>query len=53
MAQKPKDSTVIERLAKKVNDAKQILSAISLMNLDENYPPKLKEAIQNYLNEGK
>lgn len=53
MAQKPKDSTVIERLAKKVAEGKNILSAISLMNLDENYPEKLKQAISKFLNDGK
>lgn len=53
MGQKPKESTVIERLAKKVQDAKTILSAISMMNLDENYPEKLKKAMENFLNDSK
>jgi hypothetical protein len=53
MGQKPKESTVIERLAKKVQDAKTILSAISMMNLDEAYPDKLKQAIQSFLNDSK
>jgi hypothetical protein len=53
MGQKPKESTVIERLSKKVQDAKTILSAISMMNLDEQYPEKLKTAIAQFLNEGK
>jgi hypothetical protein len=51
MPKPPKESTVVERLAKKVNDGKLILSAISMMNLDENYPEKLKQAIAKFLNE--
>lgn len=53
MARTPKESTVIERLAKKVTEAKTILTSIQLMNLDENYPEKLKNAISKFLNEGK
>jgi len=53
MGAKPKESTVIERLAKKVQDAKLILSAISMINLDENYPEKLKQKIESFLNDKK
>lgn len=53
MAAKLKPDNQIKKLELKVQEAKNIFTALQLMSLDESYPEKLKAAINSYLNDSK
>lgn len=50
MGAKLKPDNQIKKLEAKIQDAKNILAAISLMSLDETYPAKLQDAIAKFMN---
>lgn len=53
MPAKLKPDNQIKKLEAKVQEAKNIFTALQLMSLDESYPDKLKAAISAYLNDQK
>lgn len=50
MPNKIKPENKIKQLEAKIVEAKTILTAINFMNLNEDYPEKLRDAIAKFLN---